>query len=73
MGNLNPLKYCFYGKHSKPRATFRMLPGVENTREMCGDCYETLRASREQSERREIDVGSPPMGSSKNLRRNLRA
>ena len=32
MSNLNPLKYCFRGKHSKPRATFRMFPGVENTR-----------------------------------------
>ena len=48
MGNLNPLKYCFYGKHSKPRATFRMFPGVENTREMCADCYEKVRARREQ-------------------------
>ena len=73
MGNLNPLKYCFYGKHSKPRATFRMFPGVENTREMCADCYEKLRASRDERKRREIAVGTPPIRLSKNLRRNLRA
>ena len=49
MGNLNPLKYCFRGKHSKPRATFRILPGAENTREMCADCYEKLRAAMERN------------------------
>jgi len=48
MSNLNPLKYCFFGKHSRPRATFRTVPGVENTRPICADCYDKLRASREQ-------------------------
>ena len=48
MGNLNPLKYCFCGKHSKPRATFRMFPGVENTSEVCADCFEKIMAERKE-------------------------
>lgn len=55
MSNLNPLKYCFRGKHSKPRATFRMFPGVENTREVCAECYEKIRARTEQRKRKELD------------------
>ena len=70
MGNLNPLKYCFRGKHAKPRATFRMFPGAENTREMCADCYEKLRASREQRKRKEIDVATTAIRLGSNARKS---
>ena len=73
MGNLNPLKYCFYGKHSKPRATFRMFPGVENTREMCADCYEKLRVTRERRKSKEIVVGALSTGLGQNVRKARRA
>ena len=46
--NLNPLKYCFHGQHSRPRATFRTLPGVRNKREVCAECYEKIMADRRQ-------------------------
>lgn len=46
MGNLNPLKYCFHGQHSRPRAGFRTLPGVKRTREVCAECYEKIMADR---------------------------
>ncbi len=46
MSNLNPLRYCFYGKHAKPRATFRMLPGAANARAVCAECYEKLKAGK---------------------------
>src|SRR5512134_2029238 len=42
MVNLNPLKYCFHGQHSRPRATFRTLPGVKNKREVCAECFEKI-------------------------------
>ena len=48
MGNLNPLKYCFHGQHSRPRATFRTLPGVRNKRAVCAECYEKIIADRKQ-------------------------
>lgn len=48
MGNLNPLKYCFHGQHSKPRASFRTLPGIKKTREVCADCYEKIMADRKR-------------------------
>ena len=48
MGNLNPLKYCFHGQHSRPRATFRTLPGVRNKRAVCAECYEKIMADRKQ-------------------------
>ena len=38
MSNLNPLKYCYHGQHSRPRATFRTLPGGERKREVCAEC-----------------------------------
>lgn len=44
--NLNPLKYCFHGQHSRPRATFRTLPGVKNKREVCAECFEKIMADR---------------------------
>lgn len=46
--NLNPLKYCFHGQHSKPRSSFRTLPGVKQTREVCAQCYEKIMADRKQ-------------------------
>ena len=46
MVNLNPLKYCFHGQHSRPRATFRTLPGVRNKRAVCAECYEKIMADR---------------------------
>jgi hypothetical protein len=48
MTNLNPLKYCFHGQHAKPRATFRTLPGVTQTREVCAECYEKIMTERKQ-------------------------
>lgn len=48
MPNLNPLKYCFHGKHSKPRAQFRILPGVNNTSAVCAECYAKIVAKTEQ-------------------------
>jgi hypothetical protein len=48
MANLNPLKYCFHGQHSKPRATFRTLPGVKNKRQVCAECYEKIMADRKR-------------------------
>ena len=46
MTNLNPLKYCFHGQHSKPRATFRDLPASKVKRQVCADCYERIMAER---------------------------
>jgi hypothetical protein len=51
MTNLNPLKYCFHGQHSRPRATFRTLPGVRNKRAVCAECYEKIMADRRQKKR----------------------
>jgi hypothetical protein len=48
MTNHNPLKYCFHGQHSRPRATFRKLPGVNKTREVCAECYEKIMADRKR-------------------------
>jgi hypothetical protein len=39
MANLNPLKYCFRCKCSKPRATFRSVPGDASKGRLCADCY----------------------------------
>ena len=73
MGNLNPLKYCFYGKHSKPRATFRMLPGAENTRAMCADCYEKLRAAKERSKSKETVRRARSAGLGRSVGKDRRA
>ena len=51
MANLSPLKYCFHGQHSKPRATFRPLPGVKVRREVCAECYEKIMADRRQKKK----------------------
>ena len=47
--NLNPLKYCFHGQHSRPRATFRTLPG-KTKRQVCAECYEKIKADRKQKQ-----------------------
>jgi hypothetical protein len=47
MTNLSPLKYCFHGQHSRPRATFRTLPG-KTKRQVCAECYERIMADRRQ-------------------------
>jgi hypothetical protein len=47
MSNLSPLKYCFHGQHSRPRATFRTLPG-KTKRQVCAECYERIMADRRQ-------------------------
>jgi hypothetical protein len=46
MTNLNPLKYCYHGQHSKPRSSFRTLPGGNRKREVCAECYEKIMADR---------------------------
>jgi len=51
MANLSPLKYCFHGQHSKPRAGFRSLPGVKQTREVCAECFQKIMADRKQKKR----------------------
>jgi len=45
-----------------------MFPGVENTREMCADCYEKIRASKEQRRRKQSAAATPSAG----LRRTTR-
>ena len=49
MGNLNPLKYCFRCRRSKPRGTFRTLPGDTSRRQLCAECYEKGMAATEQT------------------------
>ena len=44
MANLNPQKYCFHGQHSKLRSAFRILPGVNQTRMVCAECYDKIMA-----------------------------
>jgi len=51
MTNLNPLKYCYHGQHSKPRTSFRTLPGGNRRREVCSECYEKIMADRKQKRR----------------------
>jgi hypothetical protein len=46
MTNLNPLKFCFHGQHSRPRASFRALPGTKNPRQVCAECYEKIMSER---------------------------
>jgi hypothetical protein len=48
MTNLSPLKYCFHGQHSQPRATFRVLPGSRNNRAVCAVCYDRIMLDRKQ-------------------------
>ena len=52
MVNLNPLRYCFHGQHSKPRATFRMVPGAKNRREVCAECYDRITLGRKQNNKK---------------------
>ena len=47
MTNQNPLKYCFHGQHSRPRDSFRTLPG-KTKRQVCAECYERIMADRRQ-------------------------
>ena len=53
MTNLNPMKYCFHGQHSRPRKTFRTLPGVKNRREVCAECYDRIMADRKQKSKKQ--------------------
>ena len=53
MSNLNPLKFCFHGQHSKPRATFRALPGIKSSRQVCAECYEKIMADRKAKKKAE--------------------
>ena len=46
--NLSPLKYCFHGQHSQPRATFRVLPGSKTNRAVCALCYDRIMLDRKQ-------------------------
>lgn len=48
MANLDPLKFCYHGQHSKPRAGFRVLPGGTRRREVCAECYEKIMADRKK-------------------------
>jgi len=52
MVNLDPLKYCFHGQHSKPRSTFRTLPGLKTRREVCAECYEKIMAGRQLTKKK---------------------
>ena len=58
MANLDPLRYCFYGQHVKPRATFRILPGPKGERAVCAECYEKIFADRAQKKKREAVLAS---------------
>lgn len=40
------LKYCFHGQHSKPEASFRILPGTKQKRRVCAECYKKIMADR---------------------------
>jgi hypothetical protein len=51
--NLDPLKYCFQGQHSKPRTTFRILPGPKENRAVCAECYEKIMADRAKKKKSE--------------------
>ena len=51
MANLNPLRYCFHGQHSRPRATFRVVPGAKNRREVCAECFEKITLDRKQKKK----------------------
>jgi hypothetical protein len=42
MANLNPLKYCFQCRRSKPRASFRSVPGLGSIRRLCAECYAAI-------------------------------
>lgn len=48
MSNLNPMKFCFHGQHARLRATFRTVPGVNQTRSVCAECYEKIVAGVNQ-------------------------
>ena len=48
MANLDPLKYCFHGQHSRPRRGFRTLPGAKNNRQVCAECYDKIMAARQR-------------------------
>lgn len=59
MPNLNPLKYCYHGQHSRPRATFRALPGGPRKREVCAECYEKIMAERKQRSLKPTGTDTP--------------
>jgi hypothetical protein len=46
VANLNPLKFCFHGQHSMPRAGFRILPGAKNRRAVCAQCFDKIMMER---------------------------
>jgi len=54
MPDLNPLKYCYHGQHSKPRDEFRTLPGAKNKRQVCAECYKKIMADREKKKRQAV-------------------
>jgi len=53
MVNLDPLRYCFHGQHSKPRATFRILPGPKSNRAVCAECYAKIMTDLAQKKKNE--------------------
>ncbi len=55
VANLDPLKYCFHGQHSQPRAGFRALPGVKTPRPVCARCFDKIMAERRHRK------GLPPL------------
>jgi len=44
----SPLRYCYHGQHSKPRDSFKFLPGLKNKRAVCSDCYQKILADRKK-------------------------
>ncbi|HSN39415.1 MAG TPA: hypothetical protein VLT92_04415 [Burkholderiales bacterium] len=50
MTTSEPLKYCYHGQHSRPKAGFRRLPGLTK-REVCEQCYKTIIADRKKKKR----------------------
>ncbi|MGA8049296.1 MAG: hypothetical protein WCA09_03855 [Burkholderiales bacterium] len=52
MPDTGPLKYCYHGQHSKPRSSFRTLPGLKNKRGVCAECYAKIMADRKSKKQR---------------------
>jgi hypothetical protein len=44
------MRFCFHGRHIKPRSEFRSLPGVKPKREVCQSCYETVMRFRKEKQ-----------------------
>jgi hypothetical protein len=43
-------RWCFHGRHMKPREEFIILPGVKPKRAVCQSCYETVMKFRKEKQ-----------------------